>query len=125
MPESEYSQGNLAYIRTHVEQIERLSRFSVAANPGCRAYVEESLKERKGAAKLYLTLASGPKNQLQLQKETRQSQATVSKILRHLMERGMLATVPSPEPGAKVLYIWSELEQLVGVSRIARSIVRK
>jgi predicted transcriptional regulator len=125
MPETEHSQENLAYIRTHVDNIEQLTRFVVASNPQAAKFIEDYLDSKKGAAEVYLALRDGPKNQQELQRLMGQSQANVAKICIHLFEQGIVGKVPDPGGAARFKYCWTDLETLLKVSRIAKRLTRK
>lgn len=118
LTESNETQANIAYIRTHVDNLERMLRFQIGANPESRDAVAALLKGRERAAELYLLLSGEPKTQDQLTAVMKTSQPTVSRILKHLVDAGIVRKVE----GA---YAWSEFEQLVGVSKIARQLVRE
>lgn len=122
MAESSYSEENLAYIRAHLERIEQLGRFNAAANPASRAAVESQLRERDGAATVYLALSEGPKSQDELVAVTNLSQSTVSRICKHLLDYGLVLTIRSPKQARLALYAQTDLERLLGVSKIARKI---
>lgn len=122
MAESEHSQENLAYVRTHVENIEQMSRFAIASNPNCSAFVKSCFEDKKGSAEIYLALSEGPKSQSELQKLTSQSQANVSKICKHLFQQGIIAKLQDPSKKGGILYYWGDLETLLKVSKIARTI---
>lgn len=120
MPETEGSQENIAYIRTHVDKIERLVRLDLAANPRSRAYIEETFREKKHSAELYLALATGPKTQEELQVRTKMSQANVSKICAHLEERELIHKI---RKGKLFYFSWTEAERVLRVSSIAKKLV--
>jgi DNA-binding transcriptional ArsR family regulator len=125
MPESEHSLENLAQVRTHMERIEQLVRFQILANPGNSAAARERLSSRAGAAETYLAIgASGaPRTQDELAAALGKSQPTVSRILKELFDAGLVIKVPSASARQVLAYVWSDLEPLLGVSRIARQIV--
>jgi DNA-binding transcriptional ArsR family regulator len=123
MPESEHSQQNLASMRTHMERIEQLVRFQILANKQNADAVTERLSSRAGAAETYLAIGAGEKPQTQdeLAAVLGKSQPTVSRILKDLHDAGLVIRVPSL---TKVTaYAWSDLEPLLGVSRIAHRLV--
>ncbi|MGQ0553236.1 MAG: MarR family transcriptional regulator [Planctomycetota bacterium] len=121
MPESEDSQENLSYIRTHVDNLERMVRFQIASNPNSRSAVSDTLKARAGAADVYLALANGPLNQEQLASIVGLDRSNISRIATHLFDAGIINKVPGPK-GSRA-YSWSDLEQTVGVSKLAKKIV--
>ena len=121
---ADHHQENLNEIRTRVDNIERMVRLDIAANPNSRAYVADHLKAKKGAAKIYLALESGPKSQDELIELSGMSQANVSKICTFLYERGLIWKVPSPTKDSRVKYSWSELERTLGISKIAKRLTR-
>src|SRR5437773_5578315 len=99
MPESEYSQENLAAIRTHLNNLEQMVRFNTATNPNVRAAVEGLFESRAGLAEMYVALEGGPKTQRELAETLGVNQSTVSRILKVLLDIG-LAT-PLPPSGAR------------------------
>jgi DNA-binding MarR family transcriptional regulator len=121
--ESSYSEENLVYIRSHLERIEQFERFNAAANPASRSAVEAQLRERDGAAAVYLALSDGPKSQDELIAITKLSQSTVSRICKHLLDFGLILTTRSPKQSRVSLYAQTELERLLGVSKIAKRII--
>jgi hypothetical protein len=122
--ETEPTQENIAYIRTHVDQIERMMRFTVASAQASADFVETYLRQKKGAAELYLKLSDKPLGLDELMKLTRQSKPNVSKICSHLAIQGMIAKVPDPDRARSFKYCWTDLENILGVSRIARRIAK-
>lgn len=125
MPETEHSQLNLAAIRTRIDNVERLVRFGITADPNSKLAVEAHLRARDGAAKLYLLLAEGPQSQDQLMKRMKMSQASVSRICKHLYHADMISKIRDPNKRGGFLYHCSDLEKVLGVSKIARKIVRQ
>jgi len=119
MAETEYSQNNIAAIRTRLDNLEKLTRLSIAANPNSSTHIEELLRRRAGSAELYLALESGPKSQEELISILEKSQSTVSKILAHLHESGLIDKLSG---SGHVLWTWHEMERTLGISRVARRI---
>ncbi|MCA1576250.1 MAG: hypothetical protein LC794_02655 [Acidobacteria bacterium] len=62
MAETKESQQNLGAIRTDIEQIRAMQRFTTAATASNRAFAEDHLGEMVGAAEVYLSLQNGPLN---------------------------------------------------------------
>jgi predicted transcriptional regulator len=125
MAETEHTQQNIAYIRTHVDRVERLTRFAIASNPGCAQFIEDYLKQRQGAAEVYLCLGEKPMGLEEIMKETHQSKPNVSKICTHLANHGMIAKVPDPDKPRSFKYSWTDLEAMIGVSRIAKRLFKR
>lgn len=125
MAETEHTQENVAYIRTHVDQVEQLTRFAIASNPNCVQFIEDYLKRKKGAAEVYLRLGDKPMGLVEIMKATKQSKANVSKICTHLAIQGMVSKVPDPDNARSFKYCWTDLESMLGVSRIAKRLVGK
>lgn len=122
MAESEDTQSNISAIRTRLDNIERMTRLSIAANPNSQAHIEELLRRRAGSADLYMALADGPKSQDQLASILGKSQPTVSRIVGHLYESGLIDRVPQP---GGVLWMWHDMERTLGISRVARRLATK
>ena len=122
MAESEDTQNNIAAIRTRLDNIERMTRLSIAANPNSQAHIEELLSRRAGSADLYMALAEGPKSQDELTRILGKSQPTVSRIVAHLYESGLNDRVPQP---GGVLWMWHDMERALGISRVARRLAIK
>ena len=123
MPETEYSQDNLAAVRAEIEHIKSMLRLELTANPRTREHIGELLSERMGAAKVYMTLDSGPKTQGEIGGSLNMSQANVSKICTHLLRYGLLIRFRHPEQKGQFLYAWSDLEHTLGVSKIAKKML--
>jgi DNA-binding MarR family transcriptional regulator len=117
MAETEYSQENIAAIRTRLDSLEKMTRLSIAANPNSGVHIEQLLSRRAGSAELYLALADGPKTQDQLSHSLNKSQSTVSRILAHLYESGLIEKLADSKG---VLWMWHEMERTLGISRVAR-----
>jgi Predicted transcriptional regulator len=117
MAETEYSQDNIAAIRTRLDNLEKMTRLSIAANPNSQVHIESVFRGRAGAADLYMALENGPKTQEELTGILGKSQPTVSRIVTHLHEAGLIDR--RPESG-RVLWMWHEMERTLGVSRVAR-----
>ncbi len=124
MAETEHSQKNVAYIRTHVDNIEQMTRFAIASNPNCRQFVEDYLSKKKGAPEIYLALADEPKNLDDLMGITEQSRSNVSKICTHLFQQGLIGQVADPENARSFKYYWTDLEKMLRVSEIAKKLTQ-
>lgn len=122
MAESEDTQSNIAAIRTRLDNIERMTRLSIAANPNSQAHIEEMFRRRAGSAELYMALADGPKSQDELTALLSKSQPTVSRIVAHLYESGLIDRVPQ---SGRVLWMWHDMERTLGISRVARRLATK
>jgi DNA-binding transcriptional ArsR family regulator len=122
MAESEDTQSNIAAIRTRLDNVERMTRLSIASNPNSQMHVEELFRRRAGSADLYLALADGAKSQEQLTTILGKSQPTVSKIIAHLYESGLIDRVPRP---GGILWMWHDMERTLGISRVARRLTAK
>jgi biotin operon repressor len=122
MAESEDTQNNIAAIRTRLDNIERMTRLSIAANPNSQAHIEELFRRRAGSADLYMALADGPRSQEELTTVLGKSQPTVSRIIAHLYESGLIDRVPQ---SGRVLWMWHDMERTLGISRVARRLVTK
>ncbi len=125
MVETEHTQQNIAYIRTHVDQVEQLTRFSIASNPNCVQFIEDHLSQKKGAAEVYLHLGENPMSLDEIMRATKQSKANVSKICTHLATQGIIAKVPDPGNPRSFKYCWTDLERMLGVSRIAKRVSKR
>jgi hypothetical protein len=117
MAETEYSQDNIAAIRTQLNNVERMTRLAIAANPNSQAHIENVFRRRVGSAELYLALESGPKTQEELTQMLDKSQPTVSRIVNHLHEAGLIGRLPD---STGVRWMWHEMERVLGISRVAR-----
>lgn len=124
MAEMSHTQEDIAYIRTHVDQVEQLTRFAIAANPHSSAFIEEYLREKKGAAEVYLHLGEKPLSLEEIMKVAGQSKPNVSKICTHLASKGVIAKMPDPDNSRSFKYRWTDLETMLGVSRIARRLIK-
>ena len=122
MAESEDTQSNISAIRTRLDNVERMTRLSIASNPNSQVHVEELFRRRAGSADLYMALADGPKSQEELVKILEKSQPTVSKVITHLYESGLIDRVPKP---GGVLWMWHDMERTLGISRVARRLTTK
>jgi hypothetical protein len=123
VPESREAQNDIAYIRTHVDNVERLLKFQISANPEAREMIRQHLAARDGAARLYLALEE-PRTQAELQTQLQLSQGTVSKILTHLLDGTLIMKVPSLNNAKVTAYSRSDLERVLKVSRIARELLK-
>lgn len=125
MAETEESQQNLAAMRTDVEQIRAMQRFHTAATPSFRKFVEDHLEDKPGSAEVYLALQSGPLNLDGIMAVVGRSKPWVSKVCSHLDLRGLVAKIPDPSIRQGKLFVWTDLENLLEVSKIARGIIKK
>ncbi len=125
MPESEHSQKNLSYIRTHVDNIEQMQKFSIAANPHSKDFIKECFSGKKGAAEICVALKENSALSLdELIAKTNQSRPNVSKICTHLSENGIVMKIPHPDNPKSFKYCLTELEKLLGVSKIAKEYIK-
>lgn len=125
MAETDESQQNLGAIRTDIEQIRSMQRFAVASTPSSRKFVEEHLDDMVGSAVVYLALQNGALNLDGIVAIVKKSRAQVSKICSHLDNQGLIAKIPDPSNKKGRLFIWTDLENILGVSAIARKLVKK
>jgi hypothetical protein len=125
MAETGESQQNLGAIRTDIEQIRSMQRFAVASTPASRKFVEEHLDDMAGSAAVYLALQNGALNLDGIVAIVKKSRAQVSKICSHLDNQGLIAKIPDPSNRKGRLFIWTDLENILGVSAIARKLVKK
>ncbi len=121
MGESETTQDNITYIRTHVDGLERMVRFQMRSDPNVREEAKRLLEARTGAPELYLALGSGPMTQAELVALKFGTQPTVSKVLSHLEDAGF---VTRGRRGKDTVFLQSDFEQVVKLSKIARGLVR-
>jgi biotin operon repressor len=119
MSETEYTQENLAAIRTRLDNIERMTRLAVASNPNSAPHIEGLFRERAGSADLYLALQSGPKSQDELVQILGKSQPTISRIIKHLHESGLISHLSH---AGRELWMWHEMERTLGISRVAKKL---
>jgi hypothetical protein len=125
MAETEESQQNLVAIRTDIEQIRAMQRFQAAATPSFHTFVEEHLEDMTGSAEVYLALQNGPLNLDGIMAVVKKSKPQISKICSHLDLRGLIAKIPDPENAKGKLFVWTDLENVLEVSEIARRIIKK
>jgi DNA-binding MarR family transcriptional regulator len=125
MTDDEYSQVNLASIRTHLQNIEQLVRFDIASNPNGSDAIRKCLAERPGAARVYLALSSRPLGQDEIAVQTGMSQPTVSRICKHLFDGGLILTIRDPKQPRVTLYAHTQLETLLKASRIAKELLNE
>jgi predicted transcriptional regulator len=125
MAETEETQQNLGAIRTDIEQIRSMQRFQAAATPAYRTFVEEHLEDMSGSAEVYLALQNGPLNLDGIMAEVKKSKPQVSKLCSHLDLRGLIAKIPDPANKKGRLFVWTDLENVLEVSSIARRIIKK
>lgn len=123
MPETQYSQQNLASMLTRLGNVESMLRFTVAASQDIKQHVKQVLVQRDGAAEVYLLLRTGPKTQQQVIEAIGKSRATASKILGHLTRCGLVARDSDPAHNGYV-WRWSDVEEIVGVAKIAERVIR-
>lgn len=117
MAETGYSQENIAAIRTRLDNIEKMTRLLIASNPNSGAHIADVFRRRTGSASLYLELESGPKSQEELAHALGKNQSTISRILVHLYESGLIERMPNPSPAR---WMWHDLERVLGISRVAK-----
>jgi predicted transcriptional regulator len=121
MPETEASQDNLAALRTHMRNVEQLVRFTIVSNLNNKVAVEAVFADRQGAAALYLALKGDPKTQEELVGMLGWNQSTVSRVAKRLLEEGLIESIPPSKARPKTSYMWSSVESMVGVSRLAQA----
>ena len=103
MPETEHTQENVAAIATRLDNLERLTRLSIASNPNSAAHIQGVFRARNGSAKLYLFLADGPKSPKALEILMGKSQASTSKICNYLFEEGLIERMKDPKNAKSIL----------------------
>jgi DNA-binding MarR family transcriptional regulator len=125
MAESEHVQKDIGAIRTRLDQIESMQRLIVASNPDVQSHVRKVLESREHAAAVVVLLAGGPLLQDDIAAKLGKSQPTVSRVLAHLHEAGLLVRYPDPDNGRKVRWGLNELETTVKATKLAQEIVGK
>src|SRR5690349_2122014 len=125
MAESEYSQDNLAAIRTHLNNLEQMVRFNTATNPNNKAAIEALFESRSGLAELYIAMEGEPRTQDELAAVLTVNQSTVSRMMKILLDAGLAIAIPPAGSRRQTAYMRSGVEALLGVSRIARARVVK
>ena len=121
MAETEYSQQNLAAIRTRLDQIEATQRLLAASNRELRDHVTAILKQRELASDVVLVLAEEPKTQEEIVAQIGRTQPTVSKILSYLNDSGLL------NKGGGKIKKWSlnsDAQRTLKIVELARAVVR-
>jgi len=121
MPESEYSQENLAAIRTHLNDLEQMVRFNTASNPHNKDAVKALFASRPGLAEVYLALEGEPKTQPELARAVGVNQSTISRSMKVLLDAGLATAIPAAGTRRNTTYMRSGVETLIGVARLARS----
>jgi hypothetical protein len=121
MPETEHSQKNIGEMLTRLGNVEAMLRFSVGSSADSRRRVEDAFKEREGSIEVYLLFAEGPLSQTAVEDRSGYSKANVSKICKHLVRHGLVARDLSP---MGVTWRWSDMEDILHVSRIATQLAR-
>ncbi|HEY6166993.1 MAG TPA: helix-turn-helix domain-containing protein [Verrucomicrobiae bacterium] len=99
-------------------------RFQLASTPSRIHYVKEQFTERKNSADVYMALANGVRDQDQLVKITKLSQATVSKICTYLEERNFIAKHRNPTNKKHLLFSWTDAETVLQLSKIAKEFIK-
>lgn len=110
-------------LEADVEHIKKIQRFMLASNLASKEHIIDVFKARAGSAQLYLALAEKPQTQTGLMTILGMKQANISKICTHLCDSGFLNRFRTDDNHFE--YTWSELEQLLGISKIAKKIVPK
>ena len=124
MAETKESQQNLGAIRTDIEQIRAMQRFTTAATASNRAFAEDHLGELVGAAEVYLSLQNGALSLDEIMAVVKKSKPRVSKICSHLDLFGFIAKIPDPSNKKGRLFVWTDLENVLKVSAIARRLIK-
>ena len=123
MPQDEHVQGDIAAIRTRLDQIESMQRLLVSSNKAVKEFVRDVLERRDNAAELVMLLGEGPLRQDEIIARLKKSQATVSKVLGHLGEAGLLMTYADPAHPRKMRWGLNDLEVTVNLTRIAKDVL--
>jgi len=124
MPETPHAQQDIAYIRTHVEQLEQMVAFEMRANPAAREQAIEAFKRRPRTAELYLALEDGPATQKDLIARLSMDKSKVSKICNELQDVGFVAEVATPDKPGQRSFAWTAFERYLGLSKLARNVDR-
>lgn len=125
MAETEESQQNLGAIRTDLEQVRAMQRFAIAATPGFGAFVKNHLEDKTGSAEVYLALKDKPLDLEGIMAIVKKSKGEVSKICSHLDVQGFISKIPNPTNKKGRLFVWTDLENVLGVSGIARDLIKE
>jgi DNA-binding HxlR family transcriptional regulator len=117
--ETEGTQENIAAIRARIDNLEKITRLAVSANPNMQGYLESVLKGRKWSATVYLALSSGPLTQRQVAERIGRTTPTASRVLNYLHEQGLINRVSGK---GEDLWMWSDLERTLTISRVAQKV---
>lgn len=124
MSDSEHIQKDIAAIRTDVEHLKKMLAFDIAANPQSLARARKQLSTRPNMPHVYLAMENGPKTQIELAAITGISQPTISRITTQLVKHGFVRPIPAPGQNAQIQYTWTDFENLLDLSRVARELVK-
>lgn len=112
--------SRLTKIEGDVEHQKDLYGFSIASSERTYQFVAEAFNGRPGAARLYLALSDKPQTQDDLIAQLGLGRTTVSDLCNYLVKLAFIRRLPKRNPDGKYQYTWGVLEDLLGVSRIAR-----
>lgn len=123
MTDNLQTQRELSELTTRVANVEQMVRFGLAASDEASQHAKKQFKRMKNSAELYLQLRE-PKTQVQLRTALKLSHPRVSELCTHLEERGFIAHNQNPQNRRELVFHWTEVERILGLSEIARECVR-
>lgn len=112
MTDIKHLQDDVAYVRTHVENLERMIAHQIRNDPQARQAAAELFAKTPDLAAVYLAF-SEPANQQAIVKGLGLDKSKVSRLVKELVRHDYLRKLSDGS------YAWTEFERLLGLSRTA------
>jgi len=124
MTDNLQTQRELSELTTRVANVEQIVRFGLAASDEARNHAKKQFKRMKHSPELYLQLKE-PRTQAHLRSALTLSHPRISELCTHLEEQGFIAHGQNPQNRKELVFHWTEVERILGLSQIARECVRE
>jgi hypothetical protein len=117
MADIKHLQQDVAYVRTHVENLERMIAHQIRNDPTAKETAKQLFESTPDLARLYLAFDE-PANQQTIVKTLGLDKSKVSRLVAILARDDYLQRLPDGR------YAWTEFHRLLDLSRIANSAIK-
>ena len=112
MADIKHLQQDVAYVRTHVENLERMIAHQIRNDPTAKETAKQLFRDTPGLARLYMAFDS-PQNQQSIGKKLGLDKSKVSRLVTILVRHDYLQRLSDGT------FTWTEFHRLLDLGRLA------
>jgi len=117
MTDIKHLQQDVAYVRTHVEKLERMLAHQIRSDPAAKKAAKKLFEDTSDLAKLYLGFDE-PSNQHTIVKKLGIDKSKVSRLVAILLRHDYLRKLPDGR------YAWTDFHGLLDLERVATAAIK-